>query len=128
MAKTTGPLFSLDSRGTVGKTLTYSYWRGVNYVRERVVPHNPDTDLQKAIRAIISQASVAWRDEETDEEMTTIDQDYKDAYDEVASGQAFSGFNAFIKDTVGKNDGSAFDPDTDIVFPTEPGDDEPATE
>lgn len=124
MAKTTGPLFSLDSRGTVGSTLTYSYWRGVNYVRARVVPHNPNSSLQQAIRGIISQASKAWRDEETDAETTTIDSDYKEAYDEVAAGQPLSGFNLFIRDTVAKNDGSAFDPETDIVFPTEPGDTE----
>jgi len=41
MAKATGPLFSLEASGTIGKTVTYSRWKGRPYVRARVIPLNP---------------------------------------------------------------------------------------
>ena len=50
MAKTTGPLFSLTASGTVGKTITYSNWKGRPYVRRRVIPLNPMLAGQMAVR------------------------------------------------------------------------------
>lgn len=50
MAKTTGPLFSLEAHGTVGKTVTYSNWKGRPYVRRRVIPLNPFETDQVAAR------------------------------------------------------------------------------
>ena len=41
MAKTTGPLFSLEASGTIAKTITYSRWKGRPYTRVRVIPLNP---------------------------------------------------------------------------------------
>lgn len=46
MAKTTGPLFSLEASGTVGHTVTYSTWKGRPYVRRRVIPLNPYEAVQ----------------------------------------------------------------------------------
>lgn len=53
MAKVTGPLMSLDASGTVGKTATFSKWKGRNYVRLRVTPMNPQTDSQAATRTYL---------------------------------------------------------------------------
>ena len=50
MAKATGPLFSLEASGTVGKTITYSRWKGRPYVRVRVIPLNPYQVDQVAAR------------------------------------------------------------------------------
>lgn len=50
MAKTTGPLFSLEASGTVGHTVTYSHWKGRSYVRRRVIPLNPFSTDQVAAR------------------------------------------------------------------------------
>lgn len=50
MAKTTGPLFSLEAHGTVGKTVTYASWKGRPYVRRRVIPLNPFETDQVAAR------------------------------------------------------------------------------
>lgn len=50
MAITTGPLFSLEASGTVGKTVTYSHWKGRSYVRRRVIPLNPFSADQVAAR------------------------------------------------------------------------------
>ncbi len=43
MAKVKGPLMSLEASGTVGDTITFDK-RG--FVRQRVIPANPQTDLQ----------------------------------------------------------------------------------
>ena len=50
MAKVTGPLMSLDASGTVAKTATFSKWKGRNYVRQRVVPMNPQAAGQVTTR------------------------------------------------------------------------------
>ncbi len=51
MAKTTGPLMSLDASGTVAKTLVFSKWKGRNYVRQWVIPSNPQSLGQTIVRA-----------------------------------------------------------------------------
>lgn len=53
MAKVTGPLMSLDASGTVGKTATFSKWKGRNYVRLRVTPQNPQTEEQATSRTYL---------------------------------------------------------------------------
>jgi len=50
MAKTTGPLFSLEASGTVGHVVTYSRWKGRSYVRRRVIPLNVYETDQVAAR------------------------------------------------------------------------------
>jgi len=62
MAKVTGPLFSLDARGQVGGSIVYSYWKGRNYIRRRVIPHNPDSNEQKSVRAAVRIASQEYAD------------------------------------------------------------------
>jgi hypothetical protein len=122
MAKTSGPLFSLDARGSVGKAITYSFWKGINYVRARVVPNNPQSADQTAIRDLITDATVAWKLGST-VGAVTIDASYKLAYDTAAAGQAYSGFNLYVKDSVAKNGGSSYD--GSLAAPTEPGDQTP---
>lgn len=119
MSKVTGPLFSLDARAALGGAIVYSYWRGINYVRARVVPRNPQSSLQTAIRNLITDATQAWHNEDS-----PIDSAYKAAYIAAAGGQRYSGFNLYVKDAVGKNEGSSYT--APFVAPTEPGDNEPA--
>jgi hypothetical protein len=47
MAKATGPLMSMSASGTLGGTLTYDK-RG--FVRQHVIPANPQTDAQGNVR------------------------------------------------------------------------------
>lgn len=54
------PLFSLAARGSIAKTLVYFNWKGLNCVREHVVPTNPDTDPQKAQRLHMTNALIAY--------------------------------------------------------------------
>ncbi|MBA7591681.1 hypothetical protein ES708_33841 [subsurface metagenome] len=56
MAKLKGPLFSLGASQQLGKTLVYFAWKGLNVVREYVVPANPKTALQQAQRAHLTAA------------------------------------------------------------------------
>ena len=118
MAKVSGPLFSLDARGQVGKAIVYSFWKGVNYVRQHVVPNNPQSTEQTAIRDLITDASQAWK-----LETSPIDTAYKAAYDLAAAGQAYSGFNLYIRDSVAKNGAEAYA--GTLSIPTEPGDQTP---
>lgn len=87
MAKTTGPLMSLDASGTIGKTLTFSKWRGVKYVRQRVIPENPNTSAQVLTRSVFSWLVEAWKLAPT--LLVT-------PWDTHALGRAFTGRNAFI--------------------------------
>jgi hypothetical protein len=119
MAKVTGPLLSLDASGSVASTITFSRWKGINYVRQRVIPTYTNTTLQAKIRLLISDASIAWKSGAT-VGAVDIDAAYKLAYDEAASGLGMSGFNLFIKECVQLNGGSAYD--ESLAVPTEPGD------
>lgn len=97
MAKVTGPLLSLDASGTIAKTITFSKWKGINYTRQRVIPTYRNTVEQMAVRDIVKDASIAWKNGAT-VGAVVINSAYKTAYGLLASGQALSGFNLFIKD------------------------------
>lgn len=119
MAKVTGPLLSLDASGSVASTMTFSRWKGINYVRQRVIPTYSRTTGQGNVRDIVKDASIAWKAGAT-VGAVTIDAAYKLAYATAASGYAMSGFNLFIKECVQKNGGIAYDGSLEI--PANPGD------
>lgn len=50
MARVGGPLMSLSASGTIADTLTYSGWKGIPYVRTRVIPANPRSTEQTKTR------------------------------------------------------------------------------
>lgn len=102
MAKVTGPLLSLDASGSIANTMTFSRWKGINYVRQRVIPTYSNTAEQMAVRDIVSDASLAWKTLAT-VGAVTINSAYKLAYNNAASGSAMSGFNLFIKETMVEN-------------------------
>lgn len=60
MAKLTAPLLSLDARGTIASTLTFSGWKGVPYARTRVIPANPQTASQTATRTVFKTLGQLW--------------------------------------------------------------------
>lgn len=119
MAKVTGPLLSLDASGSVASTITFSRWKGINYVRQRVIPTYSNTALQIAIRDLVRDATLAWKAESTIGGVD-IDTAYKTAYGVAASGMAMSGFNLYVKECVQKNGGSAYDGSLEV--PATPGD------
>lgn len=57
MAKLKGPLFSLRAAGAIGKALVYFSWKGLNVARTWVIPSNPNTAAQVAIRGHMTAAA-----------------------------------------------------------------------
>jgi len=119
MAKVTGPLLSLDASGSIASTITFSRWKGINYVRQRIIPTYTNTALQALVRLLMKDGSLAWKASAT-VGAVTINSAYKLAYNAAAAGTAMSGFNLFMKEVVQKNGGSAYD--TSLEIPTVPGD------
>ena len=56
MAKLKAPLMSLGASGQVGKALVFFPWKGINAVREHVVPANPKTTGQNTQRGYMTAA------------------------------------------------------------------------
>lgn len=56
MAKLKGPLFSLGASQQLGKSLVYFGWKGLDVVREYVVPANPKTTDQTTQRGYLTNA------------------------------------------------------------------------
>lgn len=54
MAKLKAPLLSLGATASIGKTLTFFPWKGLNVVREYVIPTNPNTTLQQTQRGYLT--------------------------------------------------------------------------
>ena len=113
MAKGTGPLFFLDVRGTIGKVLTYSYWKGVNYVRRRVIPANPQTTCQVVIRKVITRASQGWKNG-----VTGITPTEQALWDTAAGNSGESGFNRFMRAFITENYSTPCTMQTPVVYPT----------
>ena len=64
MAKLKAPLMSLGASGQLGKALVFFGWKGLDVVREYVVPANPKSNLQIAHRAHLTAAVAAIHDAE----------------------------------------------------------------
>lgn len=56
MAKLKGPLLSLGASGAIADTLVYFPWKGLNAVRQYVVPSNPNTPAQATQRGYLHTA------------------------------------------------------------------------
>jgi len=88
MARTKGPLFSLEASGTVGNVITYSQWKGRNYVRRHVVPQNPQTAEQVNVRKAMALCVEYWQ---------TIGGEVQPTFNAFAKSTGMSGFNQFVK-------------------------------
>lgn len=105
----------------------FATWKGRPYVRERVIPENPQTASQQAVRDALSESVALWQ------ALSALRQN---AFDLGASGLAISGYN----DMVGRNRshvqaedglfGPRYNPDatdprldipTDLAYDSEPG-------
>jgi hypothetical protein len=61
VAKTSGPLLSFRSRGSIGKAMTLGSWKGISYARQYVIPANPRTTAQVNNRNSFRWIGEAWR-------------------------------------------------------------------
>ncbi len=87
MAKTTAPLLSLGAAGTVGGVMTFATWRGIGYVRQRVIPANPRSTAQVLTRDIFTNMGLRWK---------TGGTLMRAPWDRFATGQKFVGRNAYM--------------------------------
>jgi len=53
MAKVTGPLMSMSASGKLGNAIVFSIWKGAAYVRQFVIPANPQSSDQGDQRIIM---------------------------------------------------------------------------
>ena len=96
MPRLTGPLFSLDARQTLAKTIVYSAWKGINYARIRVVPYNPKSAAQQGVRTSLTYGVQYWRD-------GTVSAGDKTSWNTYAAGLNESGFNRYMRYFIGDN-------------------------
>jgi len=52
MAKVTGPLYSMSASGTIGKAMVFFGWKGINVVREWLIPKNLKSADQGDVRIV----------------------------------------------------------------------------
>jgi len=87
MARVTGPLFSMDASGQVGKAIVFAKWKGRAYVREYVIPENPDLPKQHNVRLAFILMVELWQDQDAPSKLE---------WETYAKPFAMSGFNAFM--------------------------------
>lgn len=88
MAKTKGPLFSLDASGSVADTIVFSRWKGRSYVRRHQIPHNPKTTKQVNVRKAMTLLVAYWQG---------LDDAVKALYEVEGKKIQLSGFNYFTR-------------------------------
>jgi len=95
MARVRTPLLSFGARGKLAKTLVYFPWKGIDAVREYVVPTNPRTAAQTSQRGYMTDVVAAWRNYFTAASG-------REAWDRAATqdSRPLSGFNLFTSNAV----------------------------
>lgn len=91
MAKVTGPLLSLGGSGTIGKSVTFGKWKGIQYARQRVIPANPRTTAQQANRALFAFMREMWK---------LAPSAVRAPWTAFAQGRNFLNFNKFVGENV----------------------------
>src|SRR3546814_18679316 len=87
MAKVNGPFLSFGGRGQIGKAMVAAKWCGVQYVREYVVPANPRSVAQQAVRTLFAYLREMWKLAPSE---TIL------AWNAFAKGRPFTGMNKFV--------------------------------
>lgn len=123
MAKIRGPLHSDSATGKFANALVFAVNKGRAYCRQLVTPKNPQTFKQTAIRAVIFDASKAWKNGDT-VGTVVIDATYKAAFDLAAVPMQISGFDLYMKNSVAINYDATTSPyyDGTLVAPVDPTD------
>lgn len=95
MAKVNAPLLSFKARGQLAKSMVFFPWKGVNAVRQYVVPANPKSDPQITQRDYMTQAVAEWHAANYSSEDVVAWNRYAGTL-----AQIMSGFNAMIKNHI----------------------------
>jgi hypothetical protein len=91
MAKTNAPFLSFAGRGQIGKSMVASKWRGINYMRQYVIPANPNTVAQQGVRKLFAYLREMWK---------LAPPQVQDAWNAFASGRPFTGMNKWVGENV----------------------------
>lgn len=87
MVKLTAPCMSLGASGSIGGAMTFAAWKGRAYARQLVIPSNPQSALQVAMRAMLKFISQAW---------ASVGTTPQGSWATRAAASNISGFNAFV--------------------------------
>lgn len=98
MAKITAPFLALGASGTIADTLVASKWKGRPYMRQHVVPANPQSVGQTSTRNAFSVANEIWK---------VGPALFSAPWNLFAQGQVLTGRNAFMGAYVRDNRGQA---------------------
>jgi len=90
MARITFSPLMVDARGSVSDTV-FSVWKGIHYIRSRIVPHNPKSDDQIAQRDALSHTLTLWQ---------SVKSWSKAVWDTYATGYPLSGYNRYVQDNI----------------------------
>jgi hypothetical protein len=95
MAIVKSPLFSIGASGQLGKSLVYMNWKGIDDVRQHVIPANPRSVGQTTQRGHMTTAVNKWH-------TVGFNAADKTAFNNWASAASIpmSGFNRFVKAVV----------------------------
>lgn len=98
MAKLKAPLMSLGASGQLGKALVFFGWKGLDVVREYVVPSNPKTALQVTQRGYFTAGVAMVHTAQADADHALVEADQV-AYAALASakGKIMTWFNQVVK-------------------------------
>jgi len=88
MASVKGPLMSMDASGSVADTITFSKWKGRNYVRQLVIPANPQSGLQMGVRATFKFVTQIW---------ATLSETIQGHWEDLARTQSITPLNAMVQ-------------------------------
>lgn len=91
MGKITGPALSISASGSIAKTMVYSKWKGRGYVRQHVIPANPRTSAQTAVRDVFKWLNQVW---------LFAPAAFQDIYNLYVVGQVMTPRNGLIKQNV----------------------------
>lgn len=87
MVRLKGQLLSLDASGSLGKTMTFSSWKGRAYAKKFSVPTNNQQTGHLGMRAGMSFVSQEWQG------LSTAD---KDTWNSTAVDRQISEFDAYV--------------------------------
>lgn len=79
------PIIS-EARGKVSDCV-FAVWKGRPYIRQRVIPANPQTAAQTAVRESLARCVDLWQ---------SIENQLKEIWNTYATGYRMSGFNKFM--------------------------------
>jgi hypothetical protein len=84
-------MLSFGAGGQIGKTMVASKWKGVPYMRQYVVPANPNTAAQQATRKLFAFLREVWK---------VAPPALTDPWNAFAKGRPFTGMNKEVGENI----------------------------